>query len=86
MKKYWICHGTQVIISNLLRCVTCKRNLGKTLRGPEPPELPYYRLSTEFAFQTTGLDFPGPLYVKDIYGKDSTMHKAYILLFTCATT
>ena len=75
-----------MIKSNLLRCATCKRNPGKTLRGPESPELPTYRLSTEFAFQTTGLDFAGPLYVKDICGKDSTMHKAYILLFTCATT
>ena len=37
-------------------------------------------------FRKTGLDFAGTLYVKEIYNKNSDMFKAYICLFTCATT
>ena len=71
-----------------MKCVICKRNQGKVLKGPEAPDLPKYHLSTEFAFQTTGLDFAGPLFVKNIYEKFSSfdLNKSYILLFTCATT
>ena len=58
----WICKGTQIIKRHLMKCVICKRNQGKVLKGPEAPDLPKYRLSTEFAFQTTGLDFAGPLF------------------------
>ena len=35
-----------------------------------------------------GVDYLGPLYRKDIYYKssDDDMHKAYIVIFTCATS
>ena len=33
-----------------------------------------------------GVDFAGPLYVIDKYGKNDQMFKSYICLFTCATT
>ena len=32
-----------------------------------------------------GVDFAGPLYVKDICGKNDQMFKSYICLFTCET-
>ena len=43
-------------------------------------------MSTEYCFQTTGVDFAGPLLVKQIYKSDGTMFKAYISLFTCAAS
>ena len=49
-QNYWVCRGTQVVKRILNRCVTCKENQGKTLKGPEYPILPHYRLSAEFAF------------------------------------
>ena len=52
-------------------------------RGPniEPP-LPFDRVKPSSTFAVTGVDFAGPLYIK-VW---SDMHKAYITLFTCATT
>jgi len=66
------------------RCVTCKRVQALPLRGPPPPDLPSFRMS--FDFSNTGIDFAGPLYVRDIYGDSNTMYKSYICQFTCATT
>ena len=40
----------------------------------------------EYPFENVGVDFAGPLYIRDIYYKWKEMHKCYILLFTCATT
>ena len=36
------------------------------------------------SFRATGLDFAGPLYIKD--PQNNTVNKVYILLFTCATS
>ena len=66
---------------NTVRCV-----IGKALKGPAPPDLPEYRVSYEFAWQNIGIDYAGPVYVKDIYSSDDLMHKAYICLLTCAAT
>ena len=32
------------------------------------------------------MNFAGPAYVKDIYGKNDQLFKSYICLFTCAAT
>ena len=40
----------------------------------------------EYPFENVGVDYAGPLYIRDIYYKSKEMHKCYILLFTCATT
>ena len=43
-------------------------------------------LDFDYAFCNTEVDFAGPLYIKDIYGKNDQIFKSYICLFTCATT
>ena len=50
------------------------------------PDLPACRVSDEFAFSYVGIDYAGPLFVKNIYDSNMDMHKAYILLFTCASS
>ena len=56
------------------------------LKATPLSNLPSYRVSSEYAFQSTGIDYAGPLFVKSIYGNNADLHKCYILLFTCATT
>ena len=85
--KFWICKGRQTVKSTIGKCVTRIKVIGKTLIGPTSPSLPDYRVTSHFAFQKIGLDYAGPLHVKDIYTNDaSDMHKAYACLFTCAST
>ena len=57
------------------------------MKGLSPPDLPAYRLSFDYAFSNTEIDFAGPLYVKNVYSDDKDeMFKCYICLLTCATT
>ena len=54
---------------------------------PSTPNLPIFRVSYEYPFEVTGLDYAGPFFVKNMYGKDiDVMNKFYVLLFTCAAT
>ena len=84
--RFWVCSGKLTVKSEIKGCIICKYITGKPLIGPAPPDLPDYRVSYEFAWQNIGIDYAGPVYVKDIYSTDPTMHKAYICLFTCAAT
>ena len=89
--RFWICSGRKTVSATIKDCVTCLEAIGTPMIGPAPPDLPDYRVSYEFAFSNVGVDYAGPLLVKDIYatklpGTTPTMHKAYICLFTCATT
>ena len=65
---YWLCKGRKTIKAILNKCVTCKKSQSRTLLGPEPSDLP--KLDFDYAFCNTGMDFAGPLYVKDIYGEN----------------
>ena len=57
------------------------------MKGLPPPDLPAYRLSFDYAFSNTGIDFAGTLYVKNIYIDDKDeMFKSCNCLLTCATT
>ena len=69
-------------------CLICRKFEGPSYSPPEPPDLPAFHVSLDPPFTHTGLDFAGPLYVRN----DSVTHsqgegiKAYICLFTCAST
>ena len=71
----------QTVKSIINKCVVCKK-----LEGRPASQLPRFRLSDEFAFPSIGVDFAGPVYVKDIYHKSADMNKAYIVLYTCASS
>ena len=83
---YWLCKGRKTVKVILNKCVTCKKSQNRTLLGPKSSDLPKFCLDFDYAFCNTEVDFAGPLYVKDIYGKSDQMFKSYICLFTCATT
>ena len=84
--RYWFSRGRKRILSIIKHCVIRKKAQGKTMKGSETPILPDYRLYSDFAFANTGVDFAGPFYIKNIYSDTNTLHKAYLLLFTCAVT
>ena len=65
------------------KCSVCKKLEGRSYAVPPPPPLPEFRLSDAFAFIRVGVDFAGPMYVKDVFSKNGDMTKVYIALFTC---
>ncbi|XP_053407998.1 uncharacterized protein LOC128559687 [Mercenaria mercenaria] len=82
-QQYWIPAIRRCVISVLKRCVTCKKVTGKPFDAPDSPPLPKIRVKDAIPFRITGVDFTGHLYVSEQNGRES---KAYICLFTCAST
>ena len=61
--------------------MTCKKEEGKPFPSLKTPPLPKSRLTGNHAFQATGVDYAGPIYVR---GTNQQPSKMYICLFTCA--
>ncbi|XP_075150735.1 uncharacterized protein LOC142224836 [Haematobia irritans] len=79
--KYWIIQARQLIKRVLQRCVICLRLHGKSATEPWTV-LPTERVVTSRQFETTVVDFAGPLYV--VSDSKESEKKVYIILFTCA--
>ena len=84
--KFWIPRARAYIRSITYKCRLCKIIDGKTYSYPQAPSLPPSRLSPKPPFSYTGLDYAGPVYVRDIYYSSSITYKAWIFLFTCSST
>ena len=81
--EYWIVEGRKSVKKILRKCVVCTRGQGLPMRAPPIPDLPDFRVNySGHAFQATGLDFAGPLFIKE----GSKKEKMYVLLLTCATS
>lgn len=79
--NFWILRGRQAIKQTLRNCLPCKISRAKCGDQIEAP-LPADRLTQCKPFDTTGIDFAGPVYVRNA----KSLEKAYITLFTCSTT
>ena len=82
--KYWVVNSRQLVKRILYKCVTCRRFQGKPYCPPPPPPLPSFRVNEAKPFSYTGVDFAGPLYVKDTVVSSS--RKVWICLYTCCVT
>ena len=72
----------------LRKYAVCLRVQGRSFTAPATPDLPHFRVEKSFPFANTGVDFAGLLYVKNVFKGEGKlkMHKAYVVLFTCART
>ena len=83
-QRYWVVKGRSFIRATIHRCTTCKKHEGSPFTGPPPPPLPEFRIKEDPAFTYTGVDFAGPLFVRN--GSSSGSSKVWICLFTCLVT
>ena len=81
-QTYWIPQGRQLVKRIISKCVTCRKVEGPPFRSVPTPPLPQSRVQQSLVFQFTGIDYAGPLYVRD--QTNQTSFKMYICLFTCA--
>ena len=82
-QKYWIPKLRALVKSVRHKCNHCKKYRAKVLSAPPTSALPRFRTELTEPFNVTGVDFAGPLLYKS--GNNGTS-KAYITLFTCAST
>ena len=84
--RFWVVRGRQTVRDVISPCATCKKLEGRSYNAPPQPSLPDFRVSDEFAFTQVGVDFAGPVYLRDVFSKSKNVFKAYIALFTCASS
>ncbi|GBN84248.1 hypothetical protein AVEN_110068-1 [Araneus ventricosus] len=76
-ERFWIPWARRVIIEVLQKCVTCRRCTLKPLVSVVPAPLTLDRINLVPAFEVTGADLTGPIYLKG-------GEKAWIVIFMCA--
>jgi len=81
-QKFWIIRGRATVRKVLKECLTCRRVEGPPFATPPMAPLPPTRTKISEPFSTTGVDYFGPLYVKDT----TEMQKVWVCLYTCGVT
>ena len=66
-------------------CNKCRKLEGLHYSPSPTAQLPHFRLEDQHPFTSVGVDFLGPLYVKETNSSTVTS-KVYTALYTCATT
>ena len=84
--EYWLVRGRQYVRKVIHRCVVCKKHEGKHCRPNPSPPLPEHRVRQTRPFQTTGVDFASPLFVKTSNGTSTGTSKVWLCLYTCSST
>ena len=86
-QNYWFCQGRRVVKNALFgnknfRCQTCIRDKLKPYTQIIMPHLPTQRVTQNRPFTNIGIDYFGPVKVKD----RSDPQKIWIRLFSCMAT
>lgn len=81
-REYWIPQGRTIVKSILHKCVVCKKLSVGPYMTPEFSFYPDYRVNKNVAFsKTVGMDYFGPLYVKE----NKQVKSVFGLIFSCLT-
>ncbi|XP_063901935.1 uncharacterized protein LOC135121564 [Zophobas morio] len=82
---FWIPAARTVVRGVLHKCFNCFRTNPKPL-FPPMGDLPKSRLEPTRPFLVSGVDYAGPLLIKECRGRSKRHVKAYICLFVCFST
>ena len=78
--QYWIPQGRAEVKYTLKRCRICRKHQGGPYKMPAMSPWPKSKLIRSVPFDKTGLDYFGPLFVKQT---DGSHQKVWVCLFTC---
>ncbi|MCP3662859.1 MAG: DUF1759 domain-containing protein [Gammaproteobacteria bacterium] len=85
-KDYWIPQGRQMVQAVLKSCKVCLKQVGGPYQVPLMPAWPKERVSRSPPYSYVGIDYLGPLRIKDRRGREEESRKIWICLFTCMAT
>lgn len=83
--EFWPIGGRNLARSITHNCHRCFRMRAQTV-NPIMGHLPGQRLQPGYPFQTTGVDYAGPLTAADRKGRGCKPIKVYVVVFVCFTT
>ena len=81
---YWLVRGRQFVWKLIHTCIICPTLEGMHCREILPTPLPEFQVKPSRQFQTTAVDFAGPLHVRAQNSAGTT--KVWLCLYTCCVT
>ncbi|XP_039761266.1 uncharacterized protein LOC120634604 [Pararge aegeria] len=84
-EQIWPLGGRNLAKSIVHKCHRCFRTKAKTT-NPVMGDLPEQRLHPGYPFQTSGVDYAGPIIALNRKGRGSRTIKVYVAIFVCFTT
>jgi hypothetical protein len=84
-QKYWPIAGRDAVRQVIHRCIRCFKT-NPTTFNQIMGDLPSDRVTQNRPFLISGVDFAGPISLKEGRGRGKRIVKAYIALFICMTT
>jgi len=84
--EFWITKSRNYIKKIIHECRICRKHEGSSYKYPAVPPLPIERVTLDNAFVYSGIDYAGPVFVKNIYGNKNSTFKAWIVVITCANS
>ncbi|XP_055590366.1 uncharacterized protein LOC129742489 [Uranotaenia lowii] len=84
-QKFWLLNGRNSVRFRLRKCIRCFR-VNPTESKLYMGDLPPHRITPTYAFERTGIDFAGPIYVRKGHPRKPVYTKGYISLFVCMVT
>lgn len=83
--NYWIVNGKNAVKNVIHKCIVCHRAKPRFLNY-KMGELPKERAVFERAFKHTGIDYCGPLFIKERKYRNRAKVKVYVAVFVCFAT
>lgn len=84
-EKYWPIGGKNQCKLIIRRCITCAR-AKPLIQQPLMSDLPQERVSISHPFTNVGVDYAGPILIKEKKIRNTKYLKSYICIFVCLTT
>ncbi|XP_041633403.1 uncharacterized protein [Drosophila kikkawai] len=84
-QQYWILGARNLVRKAVFQCKRCflqRKGTSNQIMG----ELPIPRVQASRCFQHTGLDYAGPITIKESTGRTPRIGKAWFSIFVCLTT
>ncbi|XP_024875376.1 uncharacterized protein LOC112456846, partial [Temnothorax curvispinosus] len=85
LQRVWILRANSLIRAVIHKCVTCARFRGATA-AQQMGQLPAERARPGRPFQSAGVDYAGPVFLRTTKGRGHKAVKGYICLFVCLSS
>ena len=76
----------QFVQKVIFHCLVCKRLNGPCYGVPRQADLADFRVQEQPAFSKLGVDFGGPIHIKEGVGENKVIEKSYFCIFSCTAS
>lgn len=84
-RRFWIVNIRLIVHRVIRKCTVCVR-VATVNPQPQMADLPGFRVQEAHPFSVVGVDYAGPLQMKELSLRKARICKVYIAVFVCMTT